>query len=259
MKSRGVYETPGGTILLAAHRGIECITLDRGAMHLKDELMPQYAALIYNGFWFAPEREMLQAAIDYSQQKVTGQVRVKLYKGNVTVIGRDQPLLALRPGPGHLRGGRGRLRPPRRGGLHQAQRAAPARCRPSATSATASRSSRLYGYCRGSRRLKKRPLGGFDEGAVHLAGDADIDVFVAVHEADVELFALALVADVVDDGGGHVGRLRRCHRLNTRAGRAGASCASPDRQNRASLAVGGANRRGIERGDKWKRIRLWRW
>ncbi|MDB5447912.1 MAG: argG [Phenylobacterium sp.] len=91
MKSRGVYETPGGTILLAAHRGIESITLDRGAMHLKDELMPKYASLIYNGFWFAPEREMLQAAIDHSQAKVTGQVRVKLYKGNVSVIGRTSP------------------------------------------------------------------------------------------------------------------------------------------------------------------------
>jgi len=91
MKSRGVYETPGGTILMAAHRGIESITLDRGAMHLKDELMPKYAQLIYNGFWFAPEREMLQAAIDLSQKKVTGQVRVKLYKGNVTVIGRESP------------------------------------------------------------------------------------------------------------------------------------------------------------------------
>src|SRR5580692_5031727 len=91
MKSRGVYETPGGTILLAAHRGIESITLDRGAMHLKDELMPRYASLIYNGFWFSPEREMLQAAIDLSQKMVTGQVRVKLYKGNVTVIGRTSP------------------------------------------------------------------------------------------------------------------------------------------------------------------------
>lgn len=91
MKSRGVYETPGGTILLAAHRGIESITLDRGAMHLKDELMPKYASLVYNGFWFSPEREMLQAAIDYSQTKVTGRVTVKLYKGNVTVIGRESP------------------------------------------------------------------------------------------------------------------------------------------------------------------------
>jgi argininosuccinate synthase len=89
MKSRGVYETPGGTILLAAHRGIESITLDRGAMHLKDELMPKYASLVYNGFWFSPEREMLQAAIDYSQSKVTGRVTVKLYKGNTTVIGRE--------------------------------------------------------------------------------------------------------------------------------------------------------------------------
>jgi argininosuccinate synthase len=89
MKSRGVYETPGGTILLAAHRGIESITLDGGAMHLKDDLAVKYAHLIYNGFWFSPEREMLQAAIDHSQQKVSGTVRVKLYKGNATVIGRD--------------------------------------------------------------------------------------------------------------------------------------------------------------------------
>jgi len=91
MKSRGVYETPGGTILLSAHRGMESITLDRGAMHLKDELMPRYASLIYNGFWFSPEREMLQAMIDKSQELVTGQVTVKLYKGNVSVIGRTSP------------------------------------------------------------------------------------------------------------------------------------------------------------------------
>jgi argininosuccinate synthase len=91
MKSRGVYETPGGTIMLAAHRGIESITLDRGAMHLKDEIMPRYAELIYNGFWFSPEREMLQALIDKSQERVTGKVRMKLYKGNATVIGRESP------------------------------------------------------------------------------------------------------------------------------------------------------------------------
>jgi argininosuccinate synthase len=89
MKSRGVYETPGGTILLAAHRAIESITLDRGAGHLKDELMPRYAELIYNGFWFAPEREMLQALIDKSQENVEGEVRLKLYKGNVIVTGRE--------------------------------------------------------------------------------------------------------------------------------------------------------------------------
>ncbi len=83
MKSRGMYETPGGTILLAAHRGIESITLDRGAAHLKDELMPKYAEMIYNGFWFTPEREMLQAAIDKSQEFVTGRVTLKLYKGSV--------------------------------------------------------------------------------------------------------------------------------------------------------------------------------
>src|SRR5438552_2937120 len=89
MKSRGMYETPGGTIMLSGHRAIESITLDRGAAHLKDELMPKYAELVYNGFWFAPEREMLQAAIDQSQQYVTGRVRLKLYKGNVIVIGRE--------------------------------------------------------------------------------------------------------------------------------------------------------------------------
>ncbi|HEY0283546.1 MAG TPA: hypothetical protein VGC27_13090, partial [Rhizomicrobium sp.] len=91
MKSRGVYETPGGTILLAAHRAMESITLDRGAAHLKDELMPRYAELVYYGFWFAPEREMLQAAIDKSQEFVAGSVRLKLYKGNVIVIGRASP------------------------------------------------------------------------------------------------------------------------------------------------------------------------
>ncbi|MEQ1951737.1 argininosuccinate synthase [Mesorhizobium sp. CN2-181] len=88
MKSRGVYETPGGTILLFAHRAIESITLDRGAAHLKDEIMPRYAELIYNGFWFSPEREMLQALIDKSQERVEGDVRMKLYKGNVIVTGR---------------------------------------------------------------------------------------------------------------------------------------------------------------------------
>ena len=91
MKSRGVYETPGGSILLPAHRAIESITLDREAMHLKDELMPRYAELIYNGFWFSPERRMLQAAIDESQRSVSGQVRMKLYNGNVSCIGRESP------------------------------------------------------------------------------------------------------------------------------------------------------------------------
>jgi argininosuccinate synthase len=107
MKSRGVYETPGGTILLAAHRGIESITLDGGAMHLKDCLMPRYAKLIYNGFWFSPEREMLQALIDKSQEHVTGTVRMKLYKGNTTVVGRssdhslyDEDLVTFEEGSG---------------------------------------------------------------------------------------------------------------------------------------------------------------
>ncbi len=88
MKSRGVYETPGGTILMQAHRAIESITLDRGAAHLKDDIMPRYAELIYNGFWFSPEREMLQALIDKSQEDVEGAVRIKLYKGNVIITGR---------------------------------------------------------------------------------------------------------------------------------------------------------------------------
>jgi argininosuccinate synthase len=91
MKSRGMSETPGGTILLQAHRGIESITLDRGAAHLKDEIMPKYAELIYNGFWFSPERDMLQALIDKSQEAVTGRVKVKLYKGSAFVIGRESP------------------------------------------------------------------------------------------------------------------------------------------------------------------------
>src|SRR5436305_6300643 len=89
MKSRGVYETPGGSILLAAHRAIESITLDRGAAHLKDEMMPRYAELIYNGLWFTPEREMLQALIDRSQEHVEGEVRLKLYKGNVLMAGSE--------------------------------------------------------------------------------------------------------------------------------------------------------------------------
>jgi len=91
MKSRGVYETPGGTVLFHAHRAMESLTLDRGAMHTKDELMPKYAEMVYNGFWFAPERELLQAAIDKASQPVTGTVRLKLYKGNVIVTGRKSP------------------------------------------------------------------------------------------------------------------------------------------------------------------------
>ena len=91
MKSRGVYETPGGTVWLAAHRGIESITLDRGAAHLKDELMPRYAELIYNGFWYSPERLALQALIDQTQDRVTGTVRLKLFKGVASVVGRKSP------------------------------------------------------------------------------------------------------------------------------------------------------------------------
>jgi argininosuccinate synthase len=91
MKSRGVYETPGGSVLLPARRAVESLTLDKGALHLKDELMPRYAELVYNGFWFSPERNMLQAAIDQSQANVTGTVRLKLYKGNVIILGRKSP------------------------------------------------------------------------------------------------------------------------------------------------------------------------
>ena len=97
MKSRGCYETPGGTIMLKAHRAIESITLDREEAHLKDELMPRYAKLIYNGFWFAPERKMLQAAIDRTQVNVNGDVRLKLYKGSVTVVGRQSPNSLFNP------------------------------------------------------------------------------------------------------------------------------------------------------------------
>ncbi|MDD2951142.1 MAG: argininosuccinate synthase, partial [Sulfuricurvum sp.] len=97
MKSRGCYETPGGTIMIKAHRAIESLTLDREEAHLKDELMPRYAKLIYNGFWFAPEREMLQAAIDKTQQNVCGSVRLKLYKGNVMVVGRSSELSLFNP------------------------------------------------------------------------------------------------------------------------------------------------------------------
>ena len=121
-----MYETPGGTILHAAHRAIEQLTLDRGAAHLKDELMPRYAELIYNGFWFSPEREMLQAAIDHSQAKVEGTVRMKLYKGGGPC---HRPQVAAEPlqrKGGDVRGRCRRLRPARRRGLHQAERAAAA-------------------------------------------------------------------------------------------------------------------------------------
>ncbi len=129
MKSRGMYETPGGTIYHAAHRAIEQLTLDRGAAHLKDELMPRYAELIYNGLWFSPEREMLQAAIDHSQAKVDGTVRMKLYKGGVHITGRKSPQQPLQREGGDVRGRCRRLRPARRRGLHQAERAAAAAAR----------------------------------------------------------------------------------------------------------------------------------
>ena len=122
MKSRGVYETPGGTILLAAHRAMESITLDRGAAHLKDELMPRYAELIYNGFWFSPEREMLQAAIDKSQEFVARHGAAEALQGQRH---RDRAVVAqfaLFAGPRDLRGRPGRLRPEGRARLHQAQR-----------------------------------------------------------------------------------------------------------------------------------------
>ncbi len=129
MKSRGVYETPGGTILLAAHRAIESITLDRGAAHLKDELMPRYAELIYNGFWFAPEREMLQAAIDKSQEHVEGEVRLQALQGQRHRHRPRERQVALFLHARHLRGRQGRLRPEGRRGLHPPQRPAPAHAR----------------------------------------------------------------------------------------------------------------------------------
>ena len=97
MKSRGVYETPGGTILYHAHRAIESLTLDKEAAHMKDEMSPKYAELIYNGYWFSPEREMLQSMIDKSQQNVEGKVKLKLYKGNVIIIGRESSMSLYNP------------------------------------------------------------------------------------------------------------------------------------------------------------------
>ncbi len=125
MKSRGIYETPGGTILHNAHRGIESITLDRGAAHLKDEIMPRYAELIYNGFWFAPEREMLQALIDKSQEHVEGTVRLKLYKGHATVVGRKSPKSLYSLKHVTFEEDAGAYDQARCGGLHQAECPAP--------------------------------------------------------------------------------------------------------------------------------------
>ncbi len=125
MKSRGVYETPGGTILLAAHRGIESITLDREAAHLKDSLMPRYAETIYNGFWFSPERRMLQALIDESQQSVTGRVRLKLYKGSATVVGRESPNSLYSMKVVTFEDDQGAYRSGRRAGLYQASGSPP--------------------------------------------------------------------------------------------------------------------------------------
>ena len=106
MKSRGVYETPGGTLLHLAHRAVESITLDREVMHLRDQLVPRYADMVYNGFWFSPERAALQSFMDEIQAPVTGEARVVLYKGSSTVTGRRSPQQPLRPGIGHLRGRR---------------------------------------------------------------------------------------------------------------------------------------------------------
>ena len=126
MKSRGVYETPGGTILEEAHRAVESITMDREVMHLRDSLVPRYAEMIYNGFWFAPERLALQALIDQTQQTVNGKARIKLYKGHCRVVGRKSgDRLPVQRRLRHLRGRRG-LQPGRRRRVHQAQRPAPA-------------------------------------------------------------------------------------------------------------------------------------
>ena len=124
LKSRGVYETPGGTILRAAHRAVESITLDREVMHLRDSLSPRYAEMVYNGYWFAPERYALQKLIDEAQRPVTGTARLKLYKGNVTVVGRKAPKSLYQPVPGDLRG-RGRLPAGGRHRLHPPKRPAP--------------------------------------------------------------------------------------------------------------------------------------
>ena len=124
LKSRGVYETPGGTIIRAAHQAVESLTLDREVMHLRDSLMPRYAELVYYGYWYAPERQVLQKLIDAAQQPVTGTARLKLYKGNVTVVGRKAPKSLYQPSPGDLRG-RGRLPAGGRHRLHPLKRPAP--------------------------------------------------------------------------------------------------------------------------------------
>ena len=125
MKSRGVYETPGGSVLHAARAAVESITLDREVLRLRQDLMPRYAALVYNGFWFAPEREALQRLVDDIAQAITGTARLRLYKGAITVLGRKAPQQPVPARYRHVRGGLG-LRPARRAGLHQAQRAADA-------------------------------------------------------------------------------------------------------------------------------------
>ena len=141
MKSRGVYETPGGTILHVAHRAVESLTLDREVMHLRDSFIPRYAEMVYYGYWFAPERTMLQAAIDESQRSVSGTARLKLYKGNVIVAGRKSDALALQPRGRHLRGRPG-LPAGRRRGLHPVERAAAAHPSDGGEGERVSRSSR---------------------------------------------------------------------------------------------------------------------
>ena len=133
MKSRGVYETPGGTILLAAHRDLETLTVDREVMHIRDSLIPKYAQLVYNGFWFAPEREAIQALVTETQKTVTGEVRLKLYKGNIMHAGRRSPHSLYYEAVATMEGGARRsLQPGRRHRLHRPQRPAPQGQRPAA-------------------------------------------------------------------------------------------------------------------------------
>ena len=159
MKSRGVYETPGGAILCTAHRQVESLTMDREVMHLRDSLIPKYAELVYYGFWFAPEREALQALVDESQKYVTGTVRLKLYKGNIITCGRKSQVLALQPQHRHDGRRQELVQPERRHRLHPPERPAFARPKPRPARPEGLRFSRSAGAAdsgigwRGNRRL----------------------------------------------------------------------------------------------------------
>ena len=192
MKSRGVYETPGGTILLTAHRAIESITLDRGAAHLKDDLMPRYAELIYYGFWESPERHMLQALIDKSQDHVEGEVTMELYKGNVIVVGRESSKSLYSSHARHLRGRSRRLRPEGRGWLHPAER-------PAAADAGAEGSAKLTDLClvgplRGAQhRQTKQTQAGLRVMARARSKSPQQPITRQIHMGQIEIFRIGRI------------------------------------------------------------------